>query len=193
MALAGFRFRDTIRPDAAAEIEALAKSGLSLHLLSGDRVPKVRALAGALGIPQANAHGALTPEEKESIVRGIDHGDTLYIGDGMNDTLAFSAAACAGTPVVDKGLLESKADFYFRGRSLKFFSRLRETAKRRATAVRRVAAFAIVYNIAAAGVSLAGHMNPLVAAIIMPLSGLVTLAVVALHFQWRGGPAEQDA
>lgn len=185
IALAAFRFQDRLRPNATAEIASLAASGLQLHLLSGDRVPKARAMAGALGIPQANAHGALTPEEKESIVRSIDRGDTLYIGDGMNDTLAFSAAACTGTPVVDKGLLESKADFYFLGRSLRFFSDLIGTARLRSAAVRRVAAFAIVYNIVAAGMSLAGHMNPLIAAIIMPLSGLVTLAVVAAHFQWR--------
>ena len=30
--------------------------------------------------------------------------------------------------------------------------------------------------------------NPLIAAIIMPLSGLVTLAVVAAHFQFRQTP-----
>jgi Cu2+-exporting ATPase len=104
----------------------------------------------------------------------------------MNDSLAFSAAACTGTPVVDKGLLESKADFYFLGRSLRFFSRLMAAARLRATAVRRVAIFAIAYNAAAAGLSLAGLMNPLVAAIIMPLSGLVTLAIVAAHFKLPG-------
>jgi Cu2+-exporting ATPase len=184
--LARFRFRDTLRPDAVAETAALAKAGLTLHLLSGDRPEKVRRMAAALGIPQSRAHGSLTPHEKEAIVRRIDHGDTLYVGDGMNDSLAFSAAACTGTPVVDKGLLESKADFYFLGRSLRFFSRLMAAARLRATAVRRVAIFAIAYNAAAAGLSLAGLMNPLVAAIIMPLSGLVTLAIVAAHFKLPG-------
>jgi len=179
--LARFRFRDTPRPDAAEEIRALSAERFSIHLLSGDQSARVRALAKALGIPQANVHGGLTPEDKERIVRGMDRGDTLYIGDGINDTLAFSAAACTGTPVVDKGLLESKADFYFLGRSLCFLSRLRETARLRARAVRCVAVFAIAYNIAAAGASLAGLMNPLIAAIIMPLSGLVTLALVAAH------------
>ena len=76
--------------------------------------------------------------------------------------------------MVDKGLLESKADFYFLGRSLRCLSLLRDTARLRAVAVRRVAAFAIAYHVAAAGASLAGLMNPLIAAIIMPLSGLVT-------------------
>ena len=100
----------------------------------------------------------------------------------MNDTLAFSAASCTGTPVVDKGLLEAKADFYFLGRSLKFLTTLLDTAKLRAKAVHRVAAFAVTYNIAAAGLCLAGLMNPLLAAILMPLSGVFTLAVVAAHF-----------
>jgi len=181
--LARLRFRDTPRPDAAEEIRALTDARFSIHLLSGDQSPRVRTLAHTLGIPQSHAHGALTPEDKERIVRGMDRGDTLYIGDGINDTLAFSAAACTGTPVVDKGLLESKADFYFLGRSLRFLSRLRDTAKLRARAVHRVGAFAVAYNIVAAGVSLAGFMNPLIAAVIMPLSGLVTLAVVAAHFK----------
>ena len=184
--LARFRFRDEPRPDAAKEVQKLLSSGIQIHLLSGDRAPKVRTLAAAMGIPQANAHGGLTPEEKEQRMRDLDRGDTLYIGDGMNDSLAFSAAACTGTPVVDKGLLESKADFYFLGRSLRFVSQLRATGRLRTRAVRRVAVFAIAYNLAAAGVCLAGAMNPLIAAIIMPLSGLFTLAVVALHFSRCG-------
>jgi Cu2+-exporting ATPase len=180
--LAGFRFRDSLRPDAATQTAALQKSGFSLHLLSGDQPGKVGSLASELGIPPGQAHASLSPTEKEAVVRALDRGDTLYIGDGMNDSLAFSAASCTGTPVVDKGLLEAKADFYFLGRSLRFLSSLIATARLRQRAVRRVAAFAVLYNAAAAAICLAGHMNPLLAAILMPLSGVVTLAVVAAHF-----------
>jgi Cu2+-exporting ATPase len=180
--LAALRFRDAVRPDAVSQAAFLQKSGFSLFLLSGDRPEKVRSLAAELDIPQQNSHASLTPTEKEQIVRSIDHGDTLYIGDGMNDSLAFSAASCTGTPVVDKGLLETKADFYFLGRSLNFLTTLLDTARLRAKAIRRVAAFAVTYNIAAAGLCLAGLMNPLLAAILMPLSGVFTLAVVAAHF-----------
>jgi len=76
----------------------------------------------------------------------------------------------------------TKADFYFLGRSLKFLTTLLDTARLRAKAIHRVAAFAVTYNIAAAGLCLAGLMNPLLAAILMPLSGVFTLAVVAAHF-----------
>ena len=41
-------------------------------------------------------------------------------GDGANDSLAFDAALVTGTPVVDRSLLESKADFYTLGSGLAF-------------------------------------------------------------------------
>ena len=48
------------------------------------------------------------------------------LGDGANDTLAFAAAFARGTPVVHRGLLESRADFYYLGRGLAGLRRLFE-------------------------------------------------------------------
>ena len=58
----------------------------------------------------------------------MDRQDTLYLGDGANDSLAFDAAFVTGTPVVDRSLLESKADFYTLGSGLEFLPRLLDTA-----------------------------------------------------------------
>jgi Cu2+-exporting ATPase len=44
--------------------------------------------------------------------------------------------------------------------------------------VRCVVGFAIFYNAAAVALALAGWMNPLVAAVVMPASSLVSLAIV---------------
>jgi P-type Cu2+ transporter len=38
----------------------------------------------------------------------------------------------------------------------------------------------ITYNCLAVGLSVTGHMNPLLAAVLMPLSSLATLAIVAI-------------
>jgi Cu2+-exporting ATPase len=38
--------------------------------------------------------------------------------------------------------------------------------------------FSIVYNLLAVGLAVAGRMNPLVAAILMPVNSLLTLAIV---------------
>lgn len=175
--VAAFEFTDSPRPDAAAQLAAAQQSGMQVHILSGDTPEKVRLFAEATGIPAANAHGGLRPEQKAAALAEIDTRDTLYLGDGANDSLAFSHALCTGTPVADKGILETRADFCFLGRSLSFLSAVFTIADRRARSVRHMAAFAISYNIAGIGLALTGHMNPLLAAVLMPLSSLVTLAI----------------
>lgn len=177
--VARFRFAESLRPDAIAALRLL-KSNHRLIILSGDRPEKVAAAAAALGISQEDAHAALQPAEKETLVRELDAHDTLYLGDGANDSLAFNAAWVTGTPVVDRSLLESKCDFYFLGQSLRFLPTMLAFAKRRRAAVRTAFAFALIYNATAITAALFGHMNPLVAAIIMPLSSAISLGLVGL-------------
>ena len=185
--VARFRFRETLRPDAAAALGELRRRGHRMVILSGDQPEKVRAAAERLGIPPEDAHAGLTPHDKERIVREIDRRDTLFLGDGANDSLAFNAAWTTGTPVVDRSLLESKADFYFLGQGLRFLPLLLDLARRRRRAVSAAFAFALIYNVVAVSVALAGWMNPLVAAIIMPLSSVISLGIVAWGL--RGGEA----
>lgn len=175
--VARFRFHESLRPDAAAALHAL-RADHRLVILSGDRFEKVAAAADLLGIPPEDAYASLSPVDKEEIVRQLDERDTLYLGDGANDSLAFNAAWTTGTPVVDRSLLEAKADFFFMGHGLRFLPRLLSLARRRRRVVHIAFAFALVYNLCAISVSALGHMNPLVAAIIMPLSSAVSLAIV---------------
>jgi Cu2+-exporting ATPase len=100
------------------------------------------------------------------------------IGDGANDSLAFNVSLCTGTPAIDRGLLERKADFYFLGRGLRGIRALIGLARRKQRADRAVLSFAITYNAVAVGLAILGQMTPLIAAIIMPLSGLVTIGLV---------------
>ncbi|MDR3401098.1 MAG: heavy metal translocating P-type ATPase metal-binding domain-containing protein [Chthoniobacter sp.] len=176
--LAAFRFHENVRADAVEEIAALRARGLAVFILSGDRREKVEAMAARLGLPPENCHAEMSPQQKADWVCQIDARDTLLIGDGANDSLAFDAADCTGTPAIDRGLLERKADFYFLGRGLVGVRRLFETAVCRRRTVRRVITFAVVYNAAAIGLSLAGAMSPVFAAVLMPLSSLVSLAIV---------------
>ncbi|MEY4243684.1 MAG: hypothetical protein RLZZ245_1269 [Verrucomicrobiota bacterium] len=178
--VAHFHFEESLRPDAIAALRVLRERGFRMLILSGDRPEKVRAAAEMLGIPAEDAHSALQPAEKEALVRGIDCHDTLYLGDGANDSLAFNAAWTTGTPVVDRSLLESKADFYFLGHGLRFLPQLLALSKRRQRVVRTAFSFALIYNLTAIAVAIGGHMNPLIAAIIMPLSSAVSLGIVAL-------------
>ena len=181
--VAAFRFREALRPGAVETVRLLEKQGLELHILSGDHPDKVSQMAATLGLPSANALGGLSPEEKLQHVRNLGSSDVLYLGDGANDSLAFDAALVSGTPVVDRSLLETKADFFTLGAGLGFLPRLLRAAFGRAVAVRSAFGFALVYNLTTIAFSMAGKMSPVVASIIMPLSSIVSISIVASLFR----------
>lgn len=176
--LARFRFTDSPRPGAREEIAALHEAGFEVYILSGDRSEKVETMAAALGIPVRHAVAGATPEEKARWLRRLDRRDTLMLGDGANDSLAFDAAFARGTPVIHRGVLEGKADFYYLGRGLDGLRRLFAVndTRRRTQAV--LIFFSVAYNCATVTVAALGHMNPLIAAVIMPASSLLSLGIV---------------
>ncbi len=182
--LVSFHFGEEARADAIGEVRALEARGCRVFILSGDRRAKVETMADHLHIPREHCLGEMSPEQKAEWVVRFDAHDSLYIGDGANDSLAFDAAWCSGTPAVDRGLLEQKADFYFLGRGLGGVRALLQTAATRRRVSRAVVTFAITYNAVAIALSLAGKMNPLLAAVLMPASSLVSLAIVLIGLAW---------
>jgi len=176
--LARFRFADTVRADAVNEIAALQARGFAVSILSGDRTEKVQAMARTLGIPADRAVGDATPAEKAAWVRRLDVRDTLMLGDGANDSLAFDAAFARGTPVIHRGMLEGKADFYYLGQGIGGLRRLFEVNATRRRTQHWLLVFSVAYNALAVGLAVAGHMNPLLAAILMPVSSLLSLAII---------------
>jgi Cu2+-exporting ATPase len=91
--------------------------------------------------------------------------------------------------VTGRSFLEQKADFFFLGHSLRFVSGLIQVARIHRRATRRVFAFSVSYNLATVIAGLMGHLSPLAAAILMPLSSVVTLSLVALTFGRAGNKA----
>lgn len=176
--LARFEFADMARPDARAELASLRGLGFSSYVLSGDRREKVTSLAAQLGLEGDHALGELTPRQKADWIEANDARDTLMLGDGANDSLAFDRAYCRGTPVIHRGILEQKADFYYLGRGIGGVRALFVIDRIRRRAQRAILVFSVVYNALAVGLAVAGHMNPLVAAILMPVNSLLTLALV---------------
>jgi Cu2+-exporting ATPase len=180
--VARFQFREELRPGAAREVAQLQSAGLPVYLLSGDEPARVRAMGQALGLPEGHALGGLSPAEKASLVRARWSGNAMMLGDGANDSLAFDAALCRGTPAVDTGLLEHKADFYLLGRGLAGLGVLFAAAHSHRRTTHLVCGFALTYNALAISAALAGWMSPLVAAVIMPLSSLTSIGLVLISF-----------
>lgn len=180
LAVAGFDFEEALRPDAREEVDRLRRRVSMIGILSGDRQENVDAIADAAGIPRSAAHGGMSPEDKAQWLRQNDAAQTLFIGDGLNDSPALGVARCSAVAAGGTALpVEANADFLFLGRGLSVLDRLFEAAEERRHGLAVVFGFAVVYNVVAVGVCWAGHMSPLLAAVVMPASSLVTLALAA--------------
>ena len=183
--LGRFRFREEYKADAAEELAGLQASGYEIHLLSGDAPAKVRAAAEALGIPAENALGRLDPEQKAERVRALDRQDSLMVGDGINDSPSFEAALCSATPAVDRPVLPGKADFYFLGDGIAALRRSLMAARCLRQVVKQNLVLAVLYNTIAVGLCFAGLVEPVVAAILMPLSSISIVSWTAYRLSGR--------
>lgn len=187
-AVAHFSFREAVRHDAAEELRFLQKNrGLRVYVLSGDRRHKVERMTAELGLAPDAGGWEMSPQDKSAWLEAHGAKDALMLGDGANDSLAFDRALCRGTPVIHRGVLSEKADFYYLGHGIAGIRALLEVndARRRTQAMLLV--FSVAYNLLAVGLAVAGRMNPLLAAILMPVSSLVTLGIVGLGMKsvWR--------
>ena len=181
--IARFHFVDVPRPNAKSELAALRRRGLSVAILSGDRKKKVESLAEALGLSSEHAHGGFDPQQKADWLTRHTCNDALMLGDGANDSLAFDRALCRGTPVIHRGVLERKADFYYLGNGIGGIRALFEIDAVRRRTQHVVLVFSVLYNLVTVSLAVTGQVNPLVAAILMPINSLLTLSLVLLSMR----------
>ncbi|MGB5808972.1 MAG: heavy metal translocating P-type ATPase metal-binding domain-containing protein [Polyangiales bacterium] len=173
---AAIRTTEQLRPDAKTEIARLSDNGYELAILSGDAPIRVKAMAASLGLSQEAAIGGQTPQDKAVYVETHDPARTLLVGDGLNDRVAMEVAACSGTPAVNRPFMASRCDFYFISPGLKPIAQILRSSDELAQVVRRLLTFAVAYNAITVSIAMAGLMQPWLAAVLMPLSSLATLA-----------------
>ena len=123
---ATLRFRDQPRLDGKLFVHHLKPKHHfgRVILMSGDREAEVRYLAAAVGIDEVYA--SQTPEQKLTLVRELtEKSRTLFVGDGINDAPALTAASvglavghnsditmeAAGAVIMDSSLM--KVDEFF--------------------------------------------------------------------------------
>ena len=176
---ARFHFREELRAGAANEVQRLRDLGIELWIASGDDEARVFALAQRLGIAADHVRGELSPEQKRDLVRSLDDNDTLFIGDGVNDAMAFSAAACCGTPAVDRPHLPARADFFLLGGDLSSIVDAIVLARHLRRVLVGLLSAATVYNAVTIALSLLGFMTPVMVALIMPASSLSLISAAA--------------
>jgi Cu2+-exporting ATPase len=188
--LARFYVREEVRPDVHHEVAALQSQGLKVFLLSGDSDERVAELANSLGLPAEQAFAQHNPVEKQEWLAQHDQGDLLFIGDGINDSLAAQSATCSGTPALDRPFMASHCDFFLASDRIEPVRSALRYAKKLSAVVRRNLVFALAYNGIAIAMAWAGWMSPWLAAILMPASSILivtatTFSLSRRSLQWK--------
>lgn len=167
-------FTDPLREDAARALAALDREGVGASIVSGDRSGPVEAIATKLGI---TAQAELLPDAKLRLLERLkaEGHKPLMVGDGMNDGPALAAAHASLAPGSASDASQQAADAVFLGKALMPVALAVRVARKTMVIVRQNFAFAIIYNVFAVPLALAGMVTPLIAAVAMSLSSLVVV------------------
>ena len=172
--IALFAVRASLKPESKSLINELKEKGKEINIISGDIEASVAHLAHSLNIKKYFSEKS--PEDKASIVRE-SNGGTLFVGDGINDALAIRAAT-VGVGVT--GGLEANlevSDVYLAKGDLKDLNSLFYLSDRMRVITLRIIAVSILYNGISATLAACGMMDPLIAAVVMPINSLTVIGI----------------
>jgi Cu2+-exporting ATPase len=179
--IAAFAIEQSVRADAAAAIATLRAMNLDLQILSGDRPGAVAPVAWSLGID--NWRGGLKPADKVAALDALraEGRRVLMVGDGINDAPSLAAAYVSMSPITAADLSQAQADAVFTGEKLAPIAEAVSTARRARVLMRQNLWLAVIYNLIAVPIAIAGLVTPLIAAAAMSGSSiLVTLNALRL-------------
>ncbi|QDU76798.1 putative copper-importing P-type ATPase A [Bremerella volcania] len=177
---------DQIRADAKATIAELTRLGWDVGILSGDHQDVASHVGQEIGIEQKNVQGNLTPEEKLEVVQNSATSQTVVmVGDGVNDSAAL-AAASVGVAVQGGAEASLKAaNVYLTRDGVQPILDAIRGSQQTLRTIHTTFAISLCYNAFAVVLAMSGMINPIVAAILMPISSLSVLAVAASNTAFR--------
>ena len=171
-----FEIRQALRADAATVVQAVKSRGFGVSILSGDTQASVAPVAAALGIAEWSA--SLKPADKIAAIEALKAKGrrVLMIGDGLNDAPSLAAAHCSLSPITAVDLAQAQSDAVFLGERLQPVVDAIDTARKARGLMRQNLLLAVIYNVIAVPLAIAGLVTPLIAAAAMSGSSvLVTL------------------
>lgn len=173
--LARFDVIEDVRPEAAEVVRALQQAGVSVQILSGDRLGAVQRVATQAGISQAQ--GECTPQDKLVALQGLQAQGrhVAMVGDGLNDGPVLAGANVSFAFGRSVPLAQSRADFVVLGGSLSLVAQAVLLARQTLRVVRQNLWWAAGYNALCVPLALVGWMPAWLAGLGMALSSLLVV------------------
>lgn len=174
--VAAFRLESPLRQGIKEVVEQIQARGLEVYVISGDTEVPTKACGSALGINEQHILWERSPLEKADIVRELQNrGPVMMIGDGANDSAALQLASIGIAVGAAPDVALESASVSMSPFSANQITALFEGAERCNSIIRINFGISSIYNALGAAFALAGRMNPMVAAILMPASSLTVV------------------
>ena len=172
---ARFLLRDTLRPEAAAVIRTLQRSGKQVVLLSGDSAAAAQQLAAETGIEDVRA--GMSPADKLQQVQALQQQGAVVamVGDGINDAPVLAAANVSIVMRDAAHISQASADMVLLSNNLEALPRGMRLAGKTLRVIRQNLSWAAGYNLVALPAAALGFVAPWMAAIGMSSSSLLVV------------------
>jgi P-type E1-E2 ATPase len=178
------RFRDEPRTEGKSFIRHLRPKHRfdRVILLSGDRESEVKHLAATVGI--SDVYAEQSPEQKLELVRSeTARSNTLFMGDGINDAPALTAATVGIAFGQQSDITAEAAGVVILESSLQRVDEFFHISRRMRRIALQSAVGGMALSVVGMGLAAAGHLPPVAGAIMQEL--IDVLAVVnALRAAW---------
>ena len=182
--LGKFIFKNEYRDDLKTLFKSLY--GYQIHILSGDNSSEEIKLKTMIPNVTEMAFNQ-SPEDKLNYIKNLqDHQHKVAMfGDGLNDAGALKQSNVGIAVSDDTNSFTPSSDVIMAGNKLVDFAKYLKFCKDAMKIVKMTFAISFMYNIIGLGFAVTGHMSPLFAAILMPISSISVVAFTSVATWWR--------
>lgn len=180
----GFVFYSEYREGVSETFEALAAAKKQLIVLSGDNDGERYRLEKML--PEGTKlYFGQKPGDKLNFIKTLQKkgSKVMMVGDGLNDAGALKQSDVGIAISENTNVFSPACDGIFDAKRFPFFANYLWVADRGTKIINRAFLFSLFYNLIGITFAVTGHLEPVVAAILMPLSSIsiVVFTTVATH------------
>jgi Cu+-exporting ATPase len=172
--LAKIEMDDEIKPQSAQLIATLKSMGVVPVLLSGDKQGRCEKVAKAIGIDEV--HGEKLPSEKLTVIDVYKNkGETVMVGDGINDAPALTQADIGVSMNDSSQVAIQSAKVILLNTDLFSLVKFLQISRHTLLTIKQNLFWAFAYNVVAIPIAAMGFLSPMIGALAMAFSDVVVI------------------